>query len=170
MSATRSRRATALAALASIALVATLAVPAAAVEPTFVFDFPAPDGCQDFDLRITGYGEGQQVFREFTRAGETVQYLAAGTGNALTYTNLSTSAEISTRSNGAVSWTTVYPDGSARLTLLGHNLVILFSTDAGGPGTWVYSGRVIINVAADGTWAEPVVHGTSIDVCAALAS
>jgi hypothetical protein len=169
MSATRSRRATALAALASVALVATLAVPAAAAAPAFEMDLPAGWACQDFDLHVAGYGDGSQVVREFDGRGGTVLYLNAGTGYELAFTNVASGATISTKSNGAVNWTAVRPDDTAKMTLLGHNVVILFPAD-GGPSTTLYAGRVVIDIAADGVWTVKKVAALSTDICAALAS
>jgi hypothetical protein len=169
MSTARTKRTTGLASLASLALLLALVAPAAAAEPAFEMDFPAGLACADFDLHVAGYGDGPQVAREFTGRGGTVLYLSAGTGYELTFTNTLTGATLSTRSNGAVNWTTVYPDGSGKMTLMGHNVVILFPAD-GGPSTTLYVGRAVIGIAADGTWTLGKVAGTATDLCAALSS
>jgi hypothetical protein len=164
MVATRSLRATALGTLASMVMLAGIAGPvAAASDPTFVLDLPAGLACQ-FDLRITGYGDGAQVNRVY---GDGAIALTAGKGYALTYTNLGTGASISTKASGAVSWTASYPDGSGQMSLMGNNVVILFPAD-GGPSTTVYSGRVVIDVAPDGAWTVQTIAATALDVCAAL--
>jgi len=160
-------RASGLAALASIALLVSVAGPAAADEPAFEFDIPAGFACADFDLHVAGIGTGSQVAREFSGHGGTVLNLTAGTGYALTFTNASTDATFSLRSNGAVGWTAAYPDGSGRMTLMGHNVLILFPAD-GGPSTTLYAGRVAVDVAADGVWTVGKVAGTATDIRAAL--
>ena len=167
MSTSRSRRATGLAALASVGLMIALAAPAAAAEPTFQMDLPAGLACAGFDLHIDGYGSGSQVVREFSGRGGTALYLQAGTGYAMTFTNALTGATFSTKSNGSVSWTAVYPDHSQKLALMGNGVVILFPAD-GGPSTTLYAGRVTIDVAADGVWTVTKTAGTATDICAAL--
>jgi hypothetical protein len=162
MVATRSWRATALGALASMVMLAGIAAPVAASN-TFVLDLPAGLACQ-FDLRISGTGNDPQVTRTF---GDGAIALTAGKGYALTYTNLSTQASISTKANGSVTWTTTNPDGSQQLILMGNNVVILFPAD-GGPSTKVYSGLVVIGVAPDGAWTVQKVAASVLDVCAAL--
>lgn len=159
----RSRRARAIGALASMMMLLGIAGPTAAADSAaFVVDFPAGLACQ-FDLRITGYGAGSPVYKEF---GDGV-VLTAGKGYALTYTNLGTGASISTKAGGAVSWTSTSTDGSGRMTLIGSNVVILFPAD-GGPSTTVYTGRVVIDVAADGAWTILTVAPSSLDICGAL--
>ncbi len=160
MLASRSRRATGLATLASVGLLIALAGPAAAAETAFQTDLPAGLACADFGLHIAGYGPGSQVVREFSGQDGAVLSLTAGTGYALTFTNASTGATFSTASNGAVTWNAAYPDGSARMSLMGHNVVILFPAD-GGPSTTLHVGRTTIDVAADGTWTVRSVAGTA---------
>lgn len=168
MTALRSRRASALAALTSVALLLAVAGPASADEPAWEFTLPAGLACAGFDLQVTGYGPGPQVDRLFDGSGGTVLNLKAGTGNALTFTNLSSGASISTDANGAVNWTAYYPDGSQRMMLTGHNVVILFPAD-GGPSTTLHVGRVTIDAAADGVWTVRTIAGTKFDICAAIA-
>lgn len=171
MLALRSRRSSALATLASIALLIALAGPAAAAEPAWQMDFPAGtpfEACAGFDLHVDGYGEGSQVVREFSGRGGTLLFLQAGTGYAMTFTNMSNGTTMSTKSNGSLGWTTVYPDGSQKLALLGHGAVILFPTDTGGPSTTLYTGRVTVDVSAGGAWTVKKTAGTASDICAAL--
>lgn len=168
MTALRSRRASALAALTSVALLLGVAGPASAADPAWEVTFPAGLACADFDLQVTAYGPGPQAVRQFERAGGTVLNLWAGTGNALTFTNPSSGASISTDANGAVNWTAIYADGSQRMMLTGHNVVILFPAD-GGPSTTLHVGRVTIDVATDGVWTVRTIAGTEFDICAAIA-
>lgn len=168
MSTSRSRRATGLAALASVGLMIALAAPAAAAEPMFQMDLPAGQACAGFGLHVDGYGSGPQAVRQFSRGGGTVLYLQAGTGYAMTFRNASTGVALSTKANGSVAWTTVNPDGSQGLALMGHGVVILFPTDNGGPGTTLYTGMVRVGVATDGVWTVTKTAGTASDICAAL--
>jgi hypothetical protein len=168
MTALRSRRASALAALTSVALLLAVAGPASADEPVSEFTLPAGLACADFDLQVAAYGPGSQVVRRFDRTGGTVLNLKAGTGKAMTFTNVSSGASISTDANGAVDLTATYPDGSQRMMLTGHNVVILFPAD-GGPSTTLHVGRVRIDVAPDGVWTVRTIAGTKFDICAAIA-
>jgi hypothetical protein len=171
MSTSRSRRATGLAALVSVGLIIALAGPAAAAEPSWQMDFAAgtpTEACAGFDLHVDGYGGGSQAVLQFSRGGGTMVYLQAGTGFAMTFTNMSNGATLSTKASGSVSWTTVYPDGSQKLALLGSGVVILFPSDNGGPSTTLYTGRVTVDVAADGVWTVTKTFGRASDICAAL--
>jgi len=164
MSEPRRRRASRWAALAAMAALLVTAAPVAADGPAFTFDLPAGLACADFDLRIEGYGDGPQVWERQLPGGRVI---TAGTGSRLVYTNLQTGATISTRSNGGVNMTTIYDDGTSRMALTGHNVLILFPAD-GGPSTTLYVGRVVIRVAADGVWTVAPGAGTATDICAAL--
>jgi len=171
MSTSRSWRATGLAALASVGLLVALAGPVAAAEPELAWEYTftgAEQACSGFDLHVAAYGGGSQVVREFAGRGGTVLYLQAGTGYAMTFTNLSNDATMSTKSNGSLGWTTVFPDGSKKMALMGHGAVILFPTDNGGPSTTLYAGRVTVDISAAGVWTVTKTAGTAIDICAAL--
>ena len=152
------------AALAVVAGMLLSAAPASASGPAFQFDFPAGTACAGFDLRIEGYGSGQQVSRELPGG----RIIGAGTGYGLVYTNLATGASLSTRANGAVSITTTDEDGSSTMAMMGHNVVILFPSDDGGPGVTLYVGKVVVSVGSDGVWSVQRVSGTATDVCATL--
>ncbi|HJW22265.1 MAG TPA: hypothetical protein VJ506_07550 [Candidatus Limnocylindrales bacterium] len=162
MVATRSWRTRAVGALASMIMLVGLAGPAAAADPA-VYDFPAGVACQ-FELQLTVYGGAPQVNKDF---GDGI-FLTAGKGSAITYTNVGTGDSISTKAGGAVNWTSINPDGSAGITLTGSNVVILFPTDVDGPSVAVYTGRVVIDVAADGAWTVRTSPPMALDVCAAL--
>jgi hypothetical protein len=103
--------------------------------------------------------------------GNFVRALSAGTGSALTFTNLSTGNNLSSTSNGAVSQTTVNQDGLATVVLTGHNVLFLFPTDVpAGPSTTLYVGRVVFTVDTLGTFTLQETSGISTDICAALSS
>lgn len=163
MSESRRRHASIGAAIAAIALLLVAAAPVAADAPVFQVDLPAGLACAGFDLRIEGYGSGQQVTRELPGG----RVIGAGTGNVLVFTNLSTGATLSTRANGAVSITTTDADGASAMALTGHNVVILFPAD-GGPSTTLYTGGVWIRVAPDGVWSVQRQSGAGLDICGAL--
>ena len=87
--------------IAALALGASMTA-ARADEPTWTLDLPAGVACAGFDLRIEGWGSMNQQYREFLDAdGKVVRSISAGTGMAFTYTNLSTGATMSSRSNGS---------------------------------------------------------------------
>ena len=140
----------------------------AAGPPDFSFDLPAGLACS-FELRIEGWG-GNQVYKEFMdKDGNVIRVLSAGTGSALTFTNLATSAALSTKSNGAVSHITLNPDGSITQTNTGHTILILFPTDTpSGPSTTLYVGRIVITIDTGGNYTLQRQSGNSVDICAAL--
>lgn len=134
----------------------------------FTAIFPAGTACE-FDLQIEGSG-GNQVERTFVdRNGNLVRTLSAGTGSALTFTNLGTGAILALRSNGAVSHVTKGPDGLDKWVSTGHNIIILFPTDTPpGPSTTLYVGRVEYTVDATSTFTLLRSSGDKTDICAAL--
>jgi hypothetical protein len=171
MSTSRSWRATGLAALASVGLLVALAGPVAAAEPVPAWEYTftgAEQACAGFDLHVAGYGEGSQVVREFDGRGGTALSLVAGTGWALAFTNATSGATFTTTSSGAATWTAAGQDGTSRKTMLGHNAVLLFPADNGGPSTILYIGRVTVDVSAAGVWTVTKNAGTALDICAAL--
>ena len=63
----------------------------------------------------------------------------------------------------------VNADGSQRVTLTGHNVLILFPSDVpAGPSTTLYVGRVVFTVDVNGIFTLVSTSGTSTDLCAAL--
>ncbi len=140
----------------------------AADPPDFTIDFPAGSACA-FELLIEGSG-GNQVYREFLDKNDNViRTLSAGTGSALTFTNLDTGATFSSKSNGAVTHVTYNPDGPSTWVTTGHNVLILFPTDTPpGPSTTLYVGRVVFTVDTSFNFALQQHSGTATDICAAL--
>lgn len=141
---------------------------AAAASPDFTIVFPAGMACT-FDLQIDGSG-GNRHFKEFRdKDGNVVRTLDAGTGFALTFTNVSTGTVLTTRSNGAVSHVTLNPDGSFTETDTGHNVLILAPTDnPAGPSTTLIVGRVVFTVDVFQVFTVQQLTGKVADVCAAL--
>jgi len=141
----------------------TAAQPAVAA-PDFEFVLPAGTACSDFDLRVVGTGG-----KSHTTVFENGRTITAGTGSALTFTNLSSGAEVSLRSSGAVTRTSPNPDGTTTLELTGHNVLILFPTDEpAGPSTTLVVGLVVFTVDAAGNFIVRSVSGATTDLCAAL--
>lgn len=153
---------------AVMAAVLAAAVPAQAHAADFETAVPAGLAC-DFELGIAGTG-GSMIDREFTDAdGNLVRTLTAGTGQALTFTNLGTDESLSFPSNGAVTRTTYHPDGSTTVQLTGHNVLILFPSDVpAGPSTTLYVGRVTYTVDTSEVFTLQTTSGQSIDICAEL--
>jgi hypothetical protein len=133
--------------------------------------FPAGEACVGFDLCVEFLGGAKRVDREFEdKDGNVIRMISAGRGDALLFENLSTGDALSVASKGAVEETTYNPDGSERHVVTGHNVIILFSTDTGGPSTTLYTGRVVFTVDPDGVWdvIEEEVSGKETDICAVL--
>ena len=134
----------------------------------FTLVFPAGSACE-FDLQIDGTG-GNQHYREFSdKNNNVVRTLSAGTGSALTFTNLGTGATLALQSNGAVSHVTKGPGGVDTWVSTGHNVIILFPTDTPpGPSTTLYVGRVEYTVDVNFTFTFLRSSGNKTDICAAL--
>ena len=130
--------------------------------------FPAGLACNGFDLRVEI--RGIQVVKVFTgKDGNVVRMLSAGRGSALSFTNLSTADTFSLKANGAVTHTTVNPDGSSTVAITGHNVLILFPTDVpAGPSTTLHVGRVVYTVDSNGVFTVQRVSGKTTDICAVL--
>jgi hypothetical protein len=157
--------------VAALAMTTVLAVSAdAAIAAEHDLDFPAGTAC-DFELAADVAG-GHQVEHTFVDAtGNTVRTLSTGVGSQLTFTNLSTGATIAFRSNGSVTNTVSNTDGSQTVTLIGHNVLILFPTDVpAGPSTTLYVGRVVFTIGPppDEVFTLVSTSGTATDICAAL--
>jgi len=151
------------AAAAAAALVLAPMAPAGA--ETLTFD--AGVACT-FPLQIDSTGS-RQITKIFDAPDGTVRILNAGRGSDLVFTNLYTEATYSLPGNGAVRWTRVNADGSARITLTGHNIVIYFPTDTpAGPSTTLVVGREDIAVDQAGNFTQLSRTGKTTDICAAL--
>jgi len=150
------------------AILLGFAKPVVAAEPT-VLELPAGTAC-NFDLRVEIWGGGPQNYKEFVdKNGNLVRTLSAGKGSKLVFTNLSTLATLSLKANGAVTKTIINPDGSSTVTMLGHNVLILFPTDVpAGPSTTLYVGRVVYTVDTNFVYTLQQVNAKATDICAAL--
>jgi hypothetical protein len=165
MNLTRTRR---IGTAATLALLGAVAGAGAAGASDFTLELPAGTACS-FPLRIDGT-LGNPINRTFTdKDGNVVRILSAGTGSALTFTNDTSEATLSLRSNGAVTRTTPRADGSTLNVSTGHNVLILFPTDVpAGPSTTLYTGRIVYTVTATGDFTLLETSGTSRDLCAEL--
>jgi len=130
--------------------------------------FPAGTACA-FDVQVDGSG-GNPVYREFhDKDGNLVRTLTAGTGSALTFTNVATGATLSLKSNGAVTHVTKGPEGVDTYVSTGHVVIILFPTDSPpGPSTTLYVGRVEYTVDVNSTFNVLRSSGQKMDICAAI--
>jgi hypothetical protein len=110
------------------------------------------------------------VFREWYDAdGNLMRTLQAGTGVALTFTNMDTGATYSTPWNGSVISEVYADDGSLTVSMKGHTILIMFPTDVpAGPSTTLYIGRVVYTVDTSGVFTIRSTAGRAIDICAAL--
>ena len=158
-----------IAAAAATLAASTVATAAWGDSATTVQVFPAGLACADFDLQVEASG-GTIKQHDFTdRSGEVVRVVLAGTGPALTMTNLTSGATYSTPSNGTVTHIAVNPDGTLTYRMTGHNILILYPTDVpAGPSTTLYVGQVGFTVDANAVFTVTSVAGRSVDICAAL--
>jgi hypothetical protein len=149
-----------------VALVAGLGAPSPAAAVEIVFS--AGTAC-DFELRVE-VGESSPVTKKFRdKDGNVVAELVAGKGPTLVFTNGDTGATLSLKGNGSVTWT-VSADGSSTLSLMGHNVLILFPTDEpAGPSTTLIVGHALIAVDPTGNFTVHQISGATTDICATLA-
>ena len=154
-------------AAAALAMIGSIATAGAAAASDFSVQFPAGTACA-FPLRVDGTG-GHRIEHTFTNKDGTGRVLTTGTGSALRFTNETTGATVSLRSNGAVQRTTTLADGSSLNVLTGHNVLFLFPTDVpAGPSTTLYTGRIMFSATPSGDFTVLGTQGTSSDLCGQL--
>ena len=151
---------------------AGLALSLSTVPPAVAADtatFEAGVACS-FPLQIVSAGAGPQVNKTFEAPDGSVRILTAGKGSDLLFTNLATGATYTLSGNGAAQWVRVDAAGSARLTLMGHNVLIYFPTDdPAGPSTTLVVGREDIMVDLETSHFTRLSRtGHTTDICAAL--
>lgn len=155
---------------AGITMLGMSFAPSVSAEPTdpFSVTFPAGQACE-FELRVDG-GAGNRHPKEFVdEAGNTIRIIDAGLGHALTFTNTVNDEQLSFKANGAVTQTTINPDGSNRIVLTGHFVVVLFPADTPpGPTTTLYVGRVVLTNTPSFISTIESESGRQTDICAAL--
>jgi hypothetical protein len=152
-------------ALATVVLLIAAAAPVAAAAQPLAFSMELDPGlaCRDIGLRVDGYGTGTT-----SRQLPNGDVISAGTGYTLVFTKMGSDKSLTLNSNGSVQFASTSSSGVTRLALMGHNVVILFPTDNGGPSTILYVGQANVTIDAAGTWTVTKVAGTSLDICAAL--
>jgi hypothetical protein len=154
-------------------LLLTVAPPATAQADlnNFTLHFDAGVACPNFPLDVVGTN-GIMHEKDFTdKNGNTIRSLIAGKGVILTYTNASTSKSVTFKTAGSVQHLTYYPSGRLKtFEATGHNGVILFPTDSGGPSTTQYTGHVVFDIedTPDGRATLRIASGPKTDVCAAV--
>ena len=140
----------------------------AAAEETRTLNFPANTACS-FAVTIVVTGSNSVTNDFYDKNGNLSRMILAGTGPAYTFTNTNTGKTLSTPARGSTRHVTVYPDGSVKIALTGHDLIILFpDADPAGPSTTLYNGRVVFTEDVDGVKTLLKVSGPSTDVCAAI--
>lgn len=132
------------------------------------FSLPAGVGCA-FPLAFVGTNGIIHTKEWLDSAGNTSRFFFAGKGVILTYTNLATGKSVTIKTAGSVSHTTVNPDGTVTLELIGHNGLIMFPTDVpAGPSTTQYIGRVVLTIDTNGVGTIQSTSGSQRDICAEL--
>ncbi|WP_223980624.1 hypothetical protein [Arthrobacter sp. NicSoilB8] len=153
--------------LAATAAVLLAASPAGAADPDpNKIVIPAADSCVTFDLGLTSNGG---TIREINF--DNGNLYKVGTGVVLTWSNETTGKSYTVKTSGSVSRYVKNPDGTYTFTATGHNGFIYFHTDAGGPGAYQYTGRLVLQV--DSPTGNNVISvdasaGKAVDLCALL--
>ncbi len=151
--------------LAATAAVLLAASPAGAADLNKIV-IPASESCGDFDLGLTS-NDGNIRVIELSN-GNVYQ---VGTGRILTWSNEETGETYTVKTSGSVARYVLNPDGTYTLNLTGHNGFVYFSTDAGGPGAYQYTGRVALQVDSpltNNVSAVKATAGKAVDICARL--
>jgi len=150
-------------AVAACVVTGVLALASSTMAAAFTIVFPAGYACE-FALGVDISG-GNSHMKEFKNG----RIIIAGTGSALTFTNLATTDTFSLNSNGFSEHLTTNPDGTQTVVTTGHNVIILFPTDTPpGPSTTLYVGRVVYTVDTLGNYYLQGSSGNNADICAAL--
>lgn len=157
------------ASMAAAAAVLLTASPAVAAPD---FTISAEDSCGTFDLGLTARGG---TIREIKF--DNGNLYKVGHGVILTWSNEglggqgSNGKTYTVNTSGSVTRYVKQPNGKYTMTLTGHNGVVLFHTDAGGPGAFVYTGRVVMTVDSPETNNVSEVistAGKAVNVCELL--
>ncbi|WP_447924489.1 hypothetical protein [Georgenia muralis] len=135
----------------------------------FELTLPAGWACSDFDLLVEGAGDARLKLKTLTDADGNLRTIQAGTGDTLTFTNLTNGESRTFRSNGSVSRVQHHEDGTQTTTTTGHNVLILFPSDIpAGPSTQLIVGRTVFTVDVAGNYDVLSTSGDVTDICAAL--
>lgn len=133
-------------------------------------EFLPGEVCQTFGLNIYISGGQNRVYKTFyDRNGNPVRLFEGGRGVELTFENASTHALLKIIPNGSVARTTLNSDGTTNtVTATGHNVIILFGNEPGGPSTIQYVGRLVYTVDSSGVFTIQGFTGKKVDICAIL--
>lgn len=156
---------------ARIFLASLIAVGALAGSSTALADKPVREPApplEDFTL-AAGEACSFPVFFEFLSAKGIFKFFSDGrflvTGQLkVRLTNLDSGKALELNISGPGKI-----DKSGTEIALGSGIVILFTFDVGGPALLFNHGRFVITRAPDGSITNIEAHGTSTDLCAALA-
>lgn len=130
-------------------------------------EFAAGELCP-FAVRIEAV-ENKEIATTFTdKDGNPTRQLITGR-LVMRITNLATGASI-VRNVSGPGMLTFHADGTLTVVLRGGSLLYLLPTDAGGPGLWLNSGPVRLEVDAANNVTSTVRPAHSIDVCPMLAA
>jgi len=152
--------------LAATAAVLLAASPASAYHTDPDIVIPAADSCGDFDLGLAATDGNIRVIE--LSNGNVYQ---VGTGRILTWSNEENGKTYTVKTSGSVARYVLNPDGTYTLNLTGHNGFVYFSTDAGGPGAYQYTGRVVLQVDSpltNNVSSVDATAGKAVDICARL--
>jgi hypothetical protein len=131
---------------------------------------PAGEACS-FPLSWVESGGDKRTRTTFyDREGNPVRVQNTGPRVTITLTNIDTGKSITLDHGGGTVQETLHADGSVTDVLTGSQSVLsLFPTDVpAGPSTTIYYGRVVFEIAPDGTFTLVSTSGRSVDACAAL--
>lgn len=152
--------------IAASTAITTVGLASSAVAQSWTYTFQGAEAVCDFPLVVTGSGGDHRVNREFRDKAGNLRVFSAGKGQDLTFTNDVTGASFSTPANGAVTRTTYRPDGSSTGVLTGHNVILLYPSDAGGPSATLYTGQVVVTVDTHNRMTVVKESGRTVDLCA----
>ena len=171
MSSRIKRAAVATAAAIALCAVGTTAPNKASAAPLNPIDVTFASGqvCT-FPLRVEGTGANQVTHTFGDRNGDTTT-ISAGTGFALTFTNLDNNAQFKLPARFSATTTVTHPDGSKTVQLTGWNILFLFPTDTpADPSTTLYIGVVVYedDGLSNFTLDQRRTHSKTLDICAAI--
>jgi hypothetical protein len=157
--------------LAGAAAALVFAAPVAAVPPTRgpapidPVTFPAGIACPGFAVTVSAEVNKQTMTVFYDRDGNPIRATVVG---RLVMTFEGNGATLSLRLGDAIHLT-FNPDGSLTVVGTGNVVYISFPSDVPpGPSATLYSGRLELSIAPDGTGTVVETAGKSLDICAAL--
>lgn len=138
-------------------------------EPDESYEFPAGQACSNFGLRLDIW-QGAAAPRQVKDRNGVIRAVLAGGGAAFRTTNLLTGKSTTVSAGGASQMVTTYTaDGTQKLTLSGHFLLIWFPTDIpAGPWTSAYTGKLVMTLSPDFVGRLVSLNGAARDICTEL--